>query len=291
MTVCIQIVIFMALGMLPAPNAAALRHRIAADSSAPKNNRQGAVHWGGAGLTGAQLIERIANHEGVAFAIRSDPSDRKHELQLYCTSDSIDLADAKSLVETVFRMVGWQVGHSSIWMKSEHSPTLIRSDIRLQQGGIDIAQEQKKFAGGGPVGDIELESATLVESIAAVALAFDVAIVYSSGCDISTDGVSVERLSFSLEDVDLNTCLSLVSERFDLGWILLGNVVLLTPIEKAGNGISVGEASAGLRDSNESVTESQTAAIEKPPKSILNKDRNHNKADRTEVERMLHEFE
>jgi hypothetical protein len=286
----------------------------------------GLVLWGSDGLSCTGLIQRIADSSGEAFAIRADPPGTDRSRRLFCSTNAIADQSASWLVESVCGLTRWGVGDTGIWMDLSDIPGLIAADIHHQRPPWVTRATGRRMPGDKVQGDVELEDASRVESIRAIGLAFGVAIVYSSGCDLSTDGVDVStdgvavadgqsdrsqpdrsqpdrRLSLSLEDVDLPTCLSLMTERFKLKWSVVGDLIYLYPVHGGSRGISNAGLDAGLQDGRESVTGREMGLAEEPETSgtrggpdRLDGDRDRLdgdrlRADRLESERLCRGFE
>ncbi|MEZ6083526.1 MAG: hypothetical protein R3E58_06170 [Phycisphaerae bacterium] len=216
------------------------------------------VKWDANGLSCAELIRGIADCSGDAFAIRAAMDDADRSRRFYCSTDSITETQALTLAESLFGLSVWKVGRISIWMDRGEVPGLIAADIKRLQATGDSDGRANLSPDRREVGDVELADATLPESVRAITLAFGVPIVYSSESDVSTDGISVERLSLSLGDVDLNTCLSLVAERFEMRWSVVGEMMYLAPAGVRSGNASGLPGNADLRDGVESVTDFRT---------------------------------
>lgn len=217
------------------------------------------VRWDADGISCSALIQRVSDCSGDAFAIRADLQRADRSVRLHCSSESIAEAQALMLAESVYGLSRWKVGGTSIWMDTAEVPGLIAADIQRRQGGWTQASNRGRIPGDKVIGSVELDDSTLAESSRAVALAFGVPIVYSSGCDVSTDGISNERLSLSLDGVDRETCLSLMAERFNLEWSVLEGLVYLAPIAQGANRAAALRERADLRDGLESVTDPESS--------------------------------
>ncbi len=280
----VQLVLCIWFGLSPIPSFA-----VVGDVAAERPQDVGGVRWEAGGLTCAQLIERICEQADVAFAIRANEQGGSRPARLHCTADSVSIAQATQLVESVYGLTGWTTGRTSIWMEAVRVPGLIASDAR--QRGEALTGAEGKLAEGTPIGDVELEDASLLESVKAMALAFDVVIVYSSHCEISTDGVLVERLTLSLDDVDLDTCMSLMTERFKLAWAVTGDLIYLTSAENGAGNKFLPRSDADLRDGQESVTESEIGRANMLGKLAERRDLKRAVDDQIEAARLCRELE
>ncbi|GJM27067.1 MAG: hypothetical protein DHS20C16_34820 [Phycisphaerae bacterium] len=270
------------------------------------------VQWDSAGLSCAELVRGIADGLGEAFVIHADLQGSSRDGRLNCSTNALHAESATELAEFVYGLTKWSVGTTGIWMDENAVPGLIDADILAGRGRWTAGATGRRIPGNKSEGDVELEDAFLVESVRAIGLAFDVAIVYSSDCDVSTDGVSVVDkqvasgkvaneqvaggLTLSLDGVDLPTCLALMTERFDLKWSVVGDLIYLSPAEGKPQGVASASPSGGLRDGAGSVTRLKEDLADKPLTLVAKHGlhrvgEDHAKADRLESERLCREIE
>jgi len=200
--------------------------------------------WPAEGLSGTALVTRISQATGQPFVLRSridrwrlgqpfvmgSQVDRERigsATRLYCTSTTLDVNTARLLAERAFGLVGWDLDGTTIWLQKQDSAALVLAAARVADRQENVAFPEAEL----PSGDIELVDALAEEAIRQLGLAFEVTFVYSNGCV-----ASMNRLSVAMEGVDFATCLSIVTERFDLRSQRLADVVLLEPVARSADG-------------------------------------------------------